>query len=183
MKVLRKFVAIFDRTNDVLTVIAAVIVIFTMLAVGTDVALGFFLNNPQGWVMETTEFCLLWITFLGTAWLLGKDGHVKLDILANQLSPRGQAMVNTVTFLFGAVVCFIVFWYGTQITWDYFQRGIVQTVNIRLPVAYYLVIIPLGSFLLFIQFLRKSYGYISIWRGKEVLPSKEQREEEPKALT
>jgi len=34
------------------------------------------------------------------------------------------------------------------------------------------IIIPIGSFLLFIQFLRRAYGYFTGWRA---IPDKEQR--------
>jgi len=118
-----------------------------------------------------SENSLLFILFLGAGWLLAKEGHVKVDVLLSQLNPKGQALVNAITSILGAIICLVIVWYGIQCTWDHFQRGVLAHTALELPVAPILAIIPVGSFMLFIQFLRRVYGYIGGWRS---LSSKEQ---------
>ena len=79
MKILAKVGTIFDRTIGYLAFVAAIIIILTMLAVSAQIVMRYFLNRPMIWVMEITEISLLFITFLGTAWLLRREGHVKID--------------------------------------------------------------------------------------------------------
>ena len=169
MKSLTKIIAIFDRLIDVLVFLACVLLICATLLVGADVVLRYFLGRPIVWSVEITEYSLLYIAFLGAAWLLKKEGHVRVDVVLNQLNPRNQALLNTITSIFGAMVCLVIAWYSAETTWDHFVRGIPAMETLHTPYFIILGIIPIGSFLLFIQFLRRTYGYLI------EMPKKEQR--------
>ena len=119
----------------------------------------YFLKMPQVWVVEITEYTLLVITFLGTAWVLKREGHVKVDLVLNRLKPRAQAFINIITSVVSALVLLVVAWYGLRISWDYFQKGIFELSMLDIPKAPIMVVIPIGSILLLIQFLRRAYGY------------------------
>ncbi len=166
MKLLRKGSAIIDATLTSLVVLAAVILIFVMLSVNAEVIMRYFLNRPLLWVIEISEYSLLYITFLGTAWLLKKDGHVRMDLVLERLKPITQAVINITTSAILAIFCLILAWYGGEVTWEQFQVGTVKGGTILdFPLAAVLVVIPVGSFLLSIQFLRRSYGYLERWRA------------------
>ncbi len=160
-----KVSVIFDRTISFLAFLAGVLIIFMMLAVGTEVITRYFFNQPLMGLTEIIEITLLYITFLGTAWLLKKEGHVKMDIVISRLKPRTQALANFVTSIIGVVICLAIAWYGAKVTWDHFHTAIFETPILEIPDAYVLVIIPIGSFLLFIQFLRRTFGYLELWRA------------------
>jgi len=165
MKLLAKVTTIFDRTINYLAFIAAVLLIFVMLAVGVDVVMRYFLNRPMVWVMEITEISLLFITFLGTAWLLRKDGHVKVDILTSHLNLRVQALLGIISSIIGIFVCIILVWYGIQVSYSYTQQGLYEPTLLELPKGPLLTIIPIGSFLLLVQFVRRALGYLQQWRA------------------
>lgn len=170
MKLLAKVNAIFDRTIGLLALVAAFLIVFMMLSVATEVSImRLLLNHPQVWVVDITEQSLLFITFLGTAWLLKREGHVKMDLVLTQLNPRAQVVINTITSIIGIVICLIVTWYGTQTTWE--QLGIRSATLLELPRAPLLAVIPVGSFLLSLQFLRRTHHYLRSWRA---LPDREQ---------
>jgi len=171
MKLGRKFNAIFDGTIGAGATLAAVIIAFVVIAVSFEIAMRYFLNRPQVWVMEIVEYCLLFITFLGAAWVLKREGHVKLDIVLNRLKPKNEAMVNAITSVIGAVIFLAIAWYGAVTTWDNFVRGFWVASELEPPRAPIIAIIPIGSLLLFIQFLRRTYGYLRSWRTS---PDKEQ---------
>jgi len=138
-----------------------------MLAIFADVGLRFFLNRPITWVFEGTEYSLLYITFLGAAWLLKREGHVRIDLVLNWLKPRPRTFLNVITSILLAIVCLIFVWYGAQITWDYFQRGILSVKYYSLPKFAFLAVIPVGSFLLFVQSVKRTYRYLSYPEGKK----------------
>ena len=79
MKGLAKLVALFDLAIGVLFVLAGVLIMFVMLATSTDVTMRYFLNRPIVWLMEVSEAILVYITFLGCAWVLKRDAHVRID--------------------------------------------------------------------------------------------------------
>ena len=102
----------------------------------------------------------MFLTLLGATWLLKLEGHVKMDLLVNQLNPRTQALLNIITSILGAIICLVIAWYGTEVTWSQFQKGITYPTVLEPPVFIILSVIPIGYFLLFIQFLRRTYSFL-----------------------
>lgn len=155
---LRKAGAILNRINDSLAILAGILVIYMMLSVSYEVVMRYFLNRPTSWVVDIASLAILYFTFLGAAWLLRKDGHVYMDMLLIRLRPRIQSLINIITSILGAFVCFALAWYGTKLTWEHFQEGIYTWGVLSLPSPLSLFIIPAGFFLLFIQFLIRAYS-------------------------
>jgi len=117
------------------------------------------------WMFETTKFALVWITFLGTAWLLKREGHVKMELLLSRLNPRTRGLINSITSIIAAISCLVVVWYSAMQTWEYYEIGYTTRTTWRPLMAPVMVIIPVGSLLLFIQFLRRAYGNLGDWRA------------------
>ena len=162
MKIIRTVIAGFDRLIDSLVYLACGLLVFALTAVSVEIIFRYFLNRPSIWVAEITEYILLYITFLGTAWLLRREGHVKIDLLLSRLKPKTQAWFNIIISVIGAIMCLLLVWYSARETLVFFQRGVLTPTVLALPKAPIILIIPIGSFLLFIQFLRRAQGY---WRG------------------
>jgi len=156
---------IFDRTIEVLAVFARVLVVCVMLVVCADVVMRYFFNSPMFWVLESTQFALVFITFLGATWVLKNDGHVRMDIVINRFSPRTQDRINIVTSILCALVCLVVTWYGVKVGWDYIQINYLYPGSLVIPAYLLEAVIPIGGFLLFIQFLRRAYGHLEKLRG------------------
>jgi TRAP-type C4-dicarboxylate transport system permease small subunit len=166
MKLLQKSQELFDKIINLLAVLAATIILFVTLAVCADIILRNFLHKPLVWVFETTEYLLLYMTFLGAAWVLKREGHVHVDILINKLSRKAQARFGVITSMIGIIICGAFVVYGSEVTWDYFARGVVSTKSLLgFPYAPVLMIIPIGSFFLLLQFVRRTYGYMRTLRA------------------
>ena len=177
MKPAKRIGAFFDRTLGVFFFLSILFLVFILVSVTIEVVGRYFFNKPQDWVIEYSEYALLFIAFLGAAWLLKKRGHVKMDLVINKLGPKTNAVISTITSIIGAVMCFIVTWYGVLVTIDQFQRGIYANTPLETPTAYVLFIIPIGSALLFLQFLRMIFEYVGRWRGGAVSSETEGIEE------
>jgi TRAP-type C4-dicarboxylate transport system permease small subunit len=104
------------------------------------------------------------MTFLCTAWVLKNEAHVTSDLLLIGLSPKNQSFVNTITSILGAVICLVLAWFGAEVSWDKLQSGAYQPTAIQPPDFPIFVIIPIGSFLLFIQFLRRAKKNFKNWK-------------------
>ena len=158
---------LFDRILLSLASVAAAVLVFTTLSVDFEVIMRYGFTRPTSWVVAFSEYALLYILFLGTAWVLSEDGHVKVDILLRLLSPRNQRVLNIFTAIAGAVACAIFFWYGASQTWGVFQAGDVLWRSIIIPKWPIWMIMPFGGLLLTIQFIRRAWFYA---RGQ--LPTK-----------
>ena len=152
----KKIGIIFDRILDSLAFLAGSTVIFLMLCVSLNVIMRYAFNRPIVGVEDITEHLLLFVTFLGTAWVLRKEGHVAIDFLVIRWSPRTQAFCKIITSLLGIVICTTLTLYGLKVTLAYFQSKAYFSSVLQFPKAPIFVVIPIGSFLLLIQFVRRA---------------------------
>lgn len=165
MKILTKAGNIFDHINNGFAVFAIILLVFVMLTISYDVATRRAFGSVQ-WVMEISEFALLYIVFLAAAWLLRKDGHVKMDLLLIRSKPRTQAIINTITSIASALTCLVIAWYSTEVTIHYIIAKTVVAPSVIEPLKWpTFIIIPIGTFMLFIQFVRRTYGFIRVARA------------------
>ena len=166
----RKFSSFFDRIIDLMFYIASGITLVIFFSVCTELFMRNFLNRPQIWSVEVTEYSMLYITFLGAAWLLREEGHVSLDILDVFLKPRARALLNSATSILGVLVCLVLVVFGTYSTWLHYEKGLRTFSAMELLKWPFLAVIPLGSLLLVIQFSRRAHGYwktFRSWNGEQ----------------
>ena len=148
-----KLDSLLDRINSVMAWIAALAIIFMMFAISYAVIMRYVWNKPVPWIVEISSYLMLYITFLGTAWLQRKGGHVEVDLFTGRLKPRVRAAFKAITSLGGAVVGFILAWKGSLVTVDYFQRDVTAIGILNTPQFLLMGIIPIGGFLLLVEFL------------------------------
>ncbi|MFH1651042.1 MAG: TRAP transporter small permease [Chloroflexota bacterium] len=160
------FGRIFDRVIDVFIWIAFGMVIFSWLAVCSEVLLRYFLHSPLPWVIEVTEYMLVQMTFLGTAWLLRRDGHVVVDVLLKAFSARKQAFLGIVSSGICVLVSVFLTWWGAVTWWEFLQNRVeVLWTEIHMPYYGVMAVIPLGCALLVGQFLRRTRAYLQEWKA------------------
>jgi TRAP-type C4-dicarboxylate transport system permease small subunit len=153
-----KLSKVFDKALEILAVISGLILLFLMISVCIDVTMRYLLNRPLSWVIEIAEYLLVYMTFLGAAWVQKLEGHVRVDVLTMMLSPRNQSRMAFVSAVIGVFVFATIVVFGTIETWDTFERGVRNPSMLEFPKAPILAVIPFGSFFFMIQFLRKAHG-------------------------
>ena len=163
MKLLNKSTILLDRTIGVSFYFAAVLIIFMMLAISAEVLIRSVFGDPLSEMFEIVEYSLVFLTFLGGAWVLKKEGHARMDLLLSRLRPRSQAMLNIITSIICAIMWGLITWYGAKVTWENFQIGYYLNTILAPPLFPILAVIPVGSFLLFVQFIRRTYSFVKVW--------------------
>jgi TRAP-type C4-dicarboxylate transport system permease small subunit len=149
---------IFDRLLDVMAGIAGVILVFICAAVCYTIGMRFFFNQTTIWIIQTTEYALLWIVFLATAWLLREGGHITTDIIYGSLGDTAKRYLDIVMFLVGAAVCAVCLYYGIFYTYDSIVNHVTDVRAVTVPKWIVFIIIPIGFFLLIVQFLRMAWN-------------------------
>lgn len=168
LKLLRKAGVVFDRILELLMALASSMLVFAMLLVCTDVLMRYALNHALGWSIEISEAILVGVVSLGMAWLLKEEGHVKVDFLLKRLSSGSQALVTGIMSVIAAAALFMIAWFGLRITFEFMQSGTaIETGLLRIPKAYLLMPLGIGCFLFAVQFLRRSYRYLTTWKKRE----------------
>ena len=154
---------VFDRVLNIAAIVAAAMIVFQMLSVSIQVIVRYFFGVALTWVIDISAIMLLYMTFLIAAWLLRTEGHVTMNLVISRLKPKYQSFLNILTSIVGTLICAAVIWYGAKCTWLHYQTGFETPTYLETPKWIILGIIPVGSFLLLIQFLRRTHGY---WKGQ-----------------
>jgi TRAP-type C4-dicarboxylate transport system permease small subunit len=164
MNMAERFWGVFDKIVTAMMVIGAALIIIDMLAVSIDVIVRYLVGVTYTGLFELTEYSLLWMTFLATAWLLKDDGHIKLDLVLDRLNPRRKVITNIATAIICEILLCFLIWYSVKLTVNDIQYATyLSTVlqPIRWPIE---IIISIGYILLFIVMLRKIFGHLKTWQ-------------------
>jgi C4-dicarboxylate transporter, DctQ subunit len=146
---------ILDKVCEILAVAGCLLLLFITFSIAYSI-FARPLNLPSLiWVVQFNEYALLWITFLGTGWLLSRDKHVSIQILTHRLGKKMNKRLALIHNIIGTALCGILCWYGAQTTVDHFIRKVVDVQSIDILKGFVIMVIPLGFFLLTLQFLRK----------------------------
>jgi TRAP-type C4-dicarboxylate transport system permease small subunit len=145
--------------------LGAVILVFVWGSICINVAMRYLFGRPQAWAIELSEYAILYITFLGGAYVLKEEGHVKVDWVVGRLQPRSAALLEIANSVAGALLCLIITWYGVATTWSHYIRNIYRVTTLETPTFLILAVIPIGSFLLSVQFFRRAYEKMKIVRS------------------
>lgn len=114
-------------------------------------------SAPTIWVVDASGFALLWLAFLTAPWLVRHDSHIQITFVVDRMGPRARAVVAIATLLIGAAVVAVVLWLTTMSTIDSSIRHVRTIGTWEIPQAAVWVVMPVGSLLTFIEFLRSAW--------------------------
>ncbi len=159
MPIKRKTRGLFDSILRSLFAVAGIILIFDMLIVTFDVVMRYTPLPTILWVVEIAEYSMLFIVFLGTAWVLKRGEHVRIDLLVDRLHPRPRVFLEIFISITGSIVFLTVSYYAAKIGWAAYLSGD-RIYTMLEPLKFpFMFTISIGSLLLSIQFLRNTYNH------------------------
>ena len=152
-------IKIIDRIVDAGAFLAASLLIAVMLATTIKVVFRYGLREGLIGVDQISGTMLLYIAFLGAAWVLRREEHVTLDIVLNSVRSPLRRRMLILSSILGALICLTLALAGTVEVVSSLQRGIKIPSELEMPRAVNLVVIPLGCFFLGLQFLRRAWSF------------------------
>jgi len=126
-----------------------------ILTLGTcyEVFVRYALNNPTSWAFDFSYICYGALFYMAGAYTLSRGGHVRCDVVYRLLTPRKQAMIEFVLYIFfffpGVLALVIAGWaYG-------YDSMRIQEVSVNspagVPIWQLKMLIPFGAGLLALQ--------------------------------
>ena len=135
------------------------------LAVVYEVVARYFFNSPTIWAVDFTRYSLVYLTFIGAAWVLRERAHIRVDMVAIRFSARQQLLLEAVGSVVAAAVMAVLVWKGAELLWDAVVRQQAVLETWRVPRWITLLPIPVGSLLMLIEFLRQAWEGGQAWRA------------------
>lgn len=145
----------FLRLNGPVSYFSVGLVLLMMLTIVYDVFARLVFRAPTLWMIDVNEYMLVYMTFVPAAWILLRDGHVKVELVFERLRPRTQRVVTLLTDLLGVFYCVILAWQGWLMAWEAYDKGHQFSTALSVPQFLVFVIIPLGSAWLGLAFLAR----------------------------
>ena len=152
----KKIIRIFDWLLDAGAALSGALLVAVMLLTSVKVFFRYGLREGLLGVDQISGTLLVYIAFLGAAWVLRREEHVTIDLLVTRLRPKTRGRLTCVNSVVGALICLVVTFYGTVEAVTSWQRGILIPAEIEIPRVINLGVIPLGTFLLSLQFMRRA---------------------------
>lgn len=124
------------------------------------------LNMPINWVMEMAQFILAAYYLLGGGYSMQLDSHVRMDLLYGRLSPKRQAVSDSITVLF--LIFYLVFLLlggisSTEYALAYDQRNYTSWAP---PLAPIKIIMTFGILLMLLQAIATFFKDVARIRGE-----------------
>jgi TRAP-type C4-dicarboxylate transport system permease small subunit len=146
---------LFDVVIDSMAFLSGALLLIVAVVVAVSVTLRYLHLKSPIWVLQYTEYALLWMTFLGAAWLLKHNGHIRIDSLLQRIRSRIRRRLEIYNNILGCGVSLIVTLFGGIHTIYLFQKGILEVKATNVPKYIIFCIIPLGGLALTLQFARQ----------------------------
>ena len=143
--------------NKVFVFFASLMMAALVIIVCVDLTLRYFFNAPLLWGTEVTEILLLYITFLGAAWVFKEDSHVVIDVFIGKATGNRKKSLILFSYLIVGIVSAVLIYYGFVTTYDHYRRGVFNPTIIETPIALIIAVIPIGSIPLLLEVFVKSW--------------------------
>jgi TRAP-type mannitol/chloroaromatic compound transport system permease small subunit len=94
---IRSYVRFTDRMSDYVGYLAAALIFVMGAALMFDAFTRNVINMPVHWAVEFTQFTLAAYYFMGGAFTLKNNEHVRMDLIYSSLSETGRARIDIAT--------------------------------------------------------------------------------------
>jgi TRAP-type C4-dicarboxylate transport system permease small subunit len=146
---------VFDHLLDVCAWIGCALLVFQVASVSFEIICRYFFDLSFSVITPLNEWSLVYLTFLGVAWLQREGGHTSDDSIVTLLPAWVGRAAQVLGWLLGIVTCGLLTWYGALATWENFEKNTYDFFKLPdFPIFYVYLIIPIGSLLWLIQLLR-----------------------------
>lgn len=124
------------------------------------------LNLP--WLIEVAEYSLFVATFAAAPWVLNRNAHVRVDILATALPGRARWLAALTCELLGVGISATLCVFGWRSALQAYQSGALIFKQLIVAEWWLLAVIPLAALLLCIEFCVR---LARLWSGRVQPPA------------
>ncbi len=120
------------------------IMVMLVVDVSWQVFSRYALGSPSTFTDEAARFLMVWMTFLGGAYMFGCNGHLCVTSIRDRLPPKIQGAVIVLTYVLIAVFAVAVMMYGSQ---RLISRTLSQpSPSLGIPMGWFYSILPISAF-------------------------------------
>jgi TRAP-type mannitol/chloroaromatic compound transport system permease small subunit len=100
LNLLKALCGAIDRVNEAVGRVVSWVALLLVLVVFSDVVMRYLFKTTYVFTQELVWHLFAFIFLIGAGYTLLHDGHVRVDIIYQRLSPKGRAWVNLIGVIF-----------------------------------------------------------------------------------
>lgn len=127
------------------------------------------------WADPFLRHLVLWVGFLGASLATQREKHINIDLITRFVGPKPTNVIRIVTYLFAAIVCFLLARAGLTFLNNEMQTGssLFDIGNAEIPTWWFELIIPIGFSLIMFRFILRAIERIAAPPSAEGRPPEE----------
>ena len=137
--------------------------LFAAIITTYEVIMRHFFGMPTIWAHDISSYVLVWFSFMSAAYGLKEGTHIKVDVLANRMSPRTKIPMETISFALIFMYSLIMFIFAWQMCVDAFVHNETDATILAAPMYLVELGMVIGTFLLSLQSFRMLIVKIVTW--------------------
>ena len=161
-----RLVLAWERLLAALAFLGALLMGGMALWITYEVLMRYLFQSPTFWAVDLSEYAMLWAAFLAAPWVLQREGHVRVEVFVERANPARQRALGVFTSTLGALGCAIMAWQGAATVWDFYVRSTMVAREWQVPQFVVYLVIPIGSALLTVEFVRRARRYLRAAGGE-----------------
>lgn len=109
MKTIDKINGIISK---ILSVVMIILFIFMIVAFSIQLFGRYIFGAGFPWTEELTRYAMIWMVFLGSAWIIFNGEHVKVTILEDVLKGKSKKTIMAVQTIIGLIFVAAIFYFS-----------------------------------------------------------------------
>jgi TRAP-type C4-dicarboxylate transport system permease small subunit len=161
------FYRTLNKSIEVLTILLlSVITIIVPVEVFLRYCFGMTLYITE----QLTRYLLVWVVFLASSLALREHSHISIEIVVNRFHGKARLLINLIAQI--ALITFLAFLIVQGITALSFQKGQIVP-SLRISIFWFYLAIPVGSFLMMLNLLPRTWEILKSISCKSYLDQKD----------
>jgi tripartite ATP-independent transporter DctM subunit len=145
--------------------IGVTILVMMMLLTVVDVILRYCFNKPISGALEISQFMMAIIVGFALAYTGTKKGHIVIDVVLQKLTPRTQAVINSINYFLSLATFAVITWRSAWYA-DLLHTRTAASSVLGIPLYPFVYIVAIGSGIYCLVLLYNLYEHLSgIIRG------------------
>lgn len=174
---MKKIVKAIDTISDICALLVCIAIVASLILTVAEILARSLFNSTTYIANEYTGYCMALISFLGFGYGLKRNSHIRLNMLDRLFHGRKwMYLYYCVLDLIGLAVALYMAYHLTVQWLDVFR---LQTRSIQVSatlIAIPLAVLPLGSYILGLQFLCEICRNILLFKGRDDIHVEEAKE-------
>lgn len=148
MKTFRKIIQLLNTLGRWVSGVMLLLMTFVLFL---NVVARNFLGSSYVGTEALGIYAMVWLTFIGSAFIVYNHGHVAVDLLLRAVGTRPMRYVVAFTAIIGMLTSAIMTWLGIELTRFIFASGQIET-TLGVSSGYMYLPIGIGMALMFLNY-------------------------------